>query len=123
MKPKIREKSNRIIRHYRLRKKVSGDAERPRLALCPSLQHLQAQIIDDMRHVTLFGASTANKEFKKGCKAHAGNVAAAFAFGKFVAEKAKEKGISKVVFDRGGRQYHGRVKAFAEAAREHGLSF
>lgn len=124
MRPKNQVKSNRIIRHFRIRKTVSGTAVRPRLSVYPSLQHLEAQIIDDFEQKTLFGATTKSKDFQKesGMK-KGGNVQAAVRFGKFVAEKAKEKGISKVVFDRGGFLYHGRIKAFADAAREQGLSF
>ncbi|OIO39500.1 MAG: 50S ribosomal protein L18 [Candidatus Omnitrophica bacterium CG07_land_8_20_14_0_80_50_8] len=121
---KNRVKSNRIIRHFRIRKRVRGNANRPRLSVYPSLQHFEAQIIDDFEQKTLAGFSTKAKEFKKisGLKT-GGNVAAALCFGKFVAEQAKAKGIKQVVFDRGGFLYHGRVKAFADAAREQGLSF
>ena len=124
MRAKNRVKSNRIIRHFRIRKRVNGNSERPRLSVYPSLQHLEAQIIDDFEQTTLLGASTKSKDFQKksGLK-KGGNVAAAVSFGKFVAEKAKEKGIQKVVFDRAGFLYHGRIKAFADAAREQGLSF
>ena len=117
-------KTNRIIRHFRIRKRVSGTSERPRLSVYPSLQHLEAQLIDDYQQRTLFGTSTKDKEFKKksGFK-NAGNVKAAVSFGKYLAEKAMEKGIRKVVLDRGGFLYHGRIKAFADAAREQGLSF
>ncbi len=124
MKTKIREKSNRIIRHYRLRKRLSGTAERPRLSLYPSLQHLEAQLVDDFDQKTVLGFTTKAKDFKKSSGLDGGsNVKAAVLFGKFVAGKAKEKGIQKVVFDRGGFLYHGRVKAFADAAREGGLQF
>ena len=123
MRPKNKTNSNRIIRHFRLRKRVIGSPERPRLSIHPSLKHMEAQIIDDFEQKTLAGFSTKAKEFKKLAKKSAGNVAAATNFGKFVAIKAKEKGIQKVVFDRGGFLYHGRVRAFAEAARESGLVF
>lgn len=121
---KNRVKSNRIIRHFRLRKRVMGNPERPRLSLYPSLQHLEAQIVNDFEQKTIVGFTTKAKDFQKvsGLK-KGGNVEAAVKFGKYVAEKAKEKGIEKVVFDRGGFLYHGRVKAFADAAREQGLSF
>ena len=124
MRPKIRENSSRIIRHYRLRKKVVGTPERPRLCLSPSINHLEAQIINDYDQKTLFGTSTKCEEFQKnsGLKS-TGNVKAAEAFGKFFAEQAKAKGFSKVVLDRSGFLYHGRVKAFAEAARAQGLLF
>ncbi len=124
MRRKQKEKTNRIVRHFRLRKKVSGTAERPRLSIHPSLSHIEAQIIDDFDQKTLVGFTTKDKTFQKGANLkHYGNVQAAQQFGKFVADKAKAKGIEKVVFDRGGFQYHGRIKAFAEAAREQGLSF
>ena len=124
MNPKNRVKTNRIIRHFRIRKKVKGNSERPRLSIYPSLQHFEAQIVDDFEQKTLVGFSTKGKAFKKtsGLK-NFGNVAAAVSFGKFVAEQAQAKGIKKVVFDRGGFLYHGRIKAFADAAREKGLSF
>ena len=124
MIPKNRIKTNRIIRHFRIRKRVKGSSERPRLSIYPSLQHLEAQIVDDFEQKTLVGFSTKGKEFKKisGLKAF-GNVKAAVTFGAFVAEQAQSKGIKKVVFDRGGFLYHGRIKAFADAAREKGRSF
>ena len=124
MRSKNRSKSNRIVRHYRIRKTVKGTLERPRLSLYPSLKHLHAQLIDDYEQKTLVGFTTKAEEFQKasGTKG-GGNVKAAVDFGKFVAVKAKEKGIGKVVFDRAGFLYHGRVKAFADAAREAGLSF
>ncbi len=124
MKPKIRENSSRIVRHYRSRKKVVGTPERPRLCLSPSLKHLQAQVINDYDQKTLFGLSTKSEEFQKkaGLKI-TGSVKAAEAFGKFFAEKAKASGVSQVVLDRSGYLYHGRVKAFAEAARAQGLQF
>lgn len=124
MRRKIRENSSRIIRAYRIRKRVVGTGERPRLCLSPSINHLEAQIINDYDQKTLFGLSTKSEEFKKdsGLKS-GGNVKAAQAFGKLFADKAKTKGFDKVVFDRSGFLYHGRVKAFAEAARAQGLSF
>src|SRR3989338_1414424 len=116
---KNRVKTNRIVRHFRIRRKVQGTAQRPRLSVYPSIQHMEAQIIDDFDQKTLFGVSTKAKEFKtnSGLKA-CGNVKAAVSFGQYVAQKAQEKGIKKVVFDRGGFLYHGRIKAFADAARE-----
>ncbi len=124
MRAKNRTKSNRIIRHFRIRKRVAGNADRPRLAVYPSLQHFEVQIVNDTEQKTLIGFSTKAKDFKKtsGLKT-GGNVAAATSFGKYVAEKAQQKGIKKVVFDRAGFLYHGRIKAFADAAREQGLSF
>ena len=124
MKAKTKLNSSRVIRHFRIRKRVIGTSERPRLCLSPSLQHMEAQFIDDFEQKTLMGVSTKSKEFHKssGLK-RGGNVQAAVKFGKHAAEKAMAKGIKKVVFDRGGYLYHGRIKAFADAAREQGLSF
>lgn len=106
------------IRHKRIRKKVSGTAERPRLAVNFSGRHIRAQVIDDTKGVTLAAASTQEKAAKAGA-----NVANAQTVGKLVADRAKKKSISKVVFDRGGFQYMGKVKALADAAREAGLEF
>ena len=104
--------------HDRIRTKVQGTSERPRLNVYRSLNHVYAQVIDDAQGVTLVSASTVASKVKTG-----GNVAAAKEVGKLVAERAKEKGIKKVVFDRGGYLYHGRIKALADAAREAGLEF
>ena len=124
MRPRNRTKSNRQIRHLRLRKRVIGTPERPRLSLYPSLKHLEAQIVDDFAQRTLLGLTTKSKGFKKDSKLKTGgNIAAAQCLGKIIAHKAKEKGISKVVLDRGGFLYHGRIKAFADAARAEGLVF
>jgi len=101
---------------------VSGTAERPRLCVYRSLEHIYAQVIDDRAGRTLVSASTADKETKKSLKG-GGNVAAAKVVGKAIADRAKAAGVSKVVFDRGGYKYHGRVKALADAAREAGLKF
>jgi large subunit ribosomal protein L18 len=101
---------------------VSGTAERPRLCVYRSLDHIYAQVIDDRAGKTLVSASSADKDTKKNLKG-GGNVAAAKVVGKAVAERAKAAGVSKVVFDRGGYKYHGRVKALADAAREAGLQF
>ena len=108
--------------HDRVRMKVSGTSERPRLCVYRSLDHIYAQIIDDRAGKTLVAASSADKDTKKNLKG-GGNVAAAKVVGKEVAERAKAAGVSKVVFDRGGYKYHGRVKALADAAREAGLQF
>ena len=105
--------------HKRIRRKLSGSNERPRLTVFRSVAHIYAQVIDDAKGQTLVSASSVDK----GGKTNGGNVAAAKAIGKLVAERAKEKGIKSVVFDRGGYQYHGRVKALADAAREAGLEF
>src|SRR5207245_11394375 len=107
--------------HKRIRKKVLGTAERPRLNVYRSLNNIYVQVIDDLQGVTLVSANSA--EGKKGTRTTGGNLAAAKTVGKAIAERAKEKGISKVVFDRGGYIYHGRVKALADAAREAGLQF
>lgn len=124
MRPKLRVASNRIVRHARIRKTLKGNSDRPRLSLYPSLKHLEAQFVDDLAEKTLVGFSTKAKEFQKmsGLKSY-GNINAAVSFGHYVADKAQEKGIHKAVFDRGGFLYHGRIKAFADAAREKGLSF
>ena len=107
--------------HERIRKKVQGTAERPRLNVYRSLNHIYVQLIDDLDGKTLIAASSAVG--KKGQRKTGGNVASAKEIGKTIAEKAKAKGITKVVFDRGGYIYHGRVKALADAAREAGLQF
>jgi len=107
--------------HDRIRKKMQGTAERPRLNVYRSLNHIYVQVIDDLHGKTLVSASSA--EGKKEERRTGGNVAAAKAVGKIIAERAKAKGVSKVVFDRGGYIYHGRVKALADAAREAGLQF
>ena len=116
---KIEKKEIRNRIHRRIRRKLSGTSERPRLAVFRSVAHIYAQVIDDVQGETLVSASSVDKDGK----ANGGNVAAAKAIGKLVAERAKEKGIKSVVFDRGGYQYHGRVKALADAAREAGLEF
>ncbi|HTZ57554.1 MAG TPA: 50S ribosomal protein L18 [Acidobacteriaceae bacterium] len=104
--------------HFRIRQKMQGTTERPRLNVYRSLNHIYAQVIDDAKGETLIAASSLAGKMKTG-----GNVAAAKEVGKLVAERAKEKGITKVVFDRGGYLYHGRIKALADAAREAGLEF
>ena len=116
---KIEKKEIRNRIHRRIRRKLSGTKERPRLAVFRSVAHIYAQVIDDNAGTTLVSASSVDK----AGKANGGNVAAAKTIGKLVAERAKEKGIGKVVFDRGGYIYHGRVKALAEAARAAGLEF
>jgi large subunit ribosomal protein L18 len=106
--------------HTRIRKKISGSGERPRLAVFRSLNHIYAQVIDDASGQTLASASTTEADFKGKS---GGNVESAKAVGKLIAERAKDKGVKLVVFDRGGYIYHGRVKSLAEAAREAGLEF
>jgi large subunit ribosomal protein L18 len=114
--------SKAIIRkrvHKRIRRKVAGNTERPRLAVFRSVKHIYAQVIDDsMGHTVAAASSNEKSGIKSG-----GNVAGAKAVGKLLAERAKEKGVKSVVFDRGGYLYHGRVKALADAAREGGLQF
>ena len=105
--------------HKRIRRKLAGTTERPRLAIFRSVAHIYAQVIDDSKGVTLVSASSVDKK----AKTNGGNVAAAKAIGKLVGERAKEKGVKQVVFDRGGYAYHGRVKALADAARAAGLEF
>ena len=109
-------------RHYRLRRYVRGTAARPRLAVFRSLNHISAQLIDDETGRTLLTADSRTKSFVSEHKT-GGNVAAAKALGTLLADKAKAAGITTVVFDRGGYQYHGRVKALADAARAGGLVF
>lgn len=109
----------RLKRHTRVRSKISGTAECPRLDVFRSLQNIYAQLIDDEAGVTLAAASTTEKDFKD----YGGNKDAAHAVGKLLAERAVEKNIKDVVFDRGGYVYEGRVKALAEGAREGGLNF
>lgn len=111
--------AQRLKRHRRVRKNISGTAERPRLNVFRSLNHIYAQIIDDTTGVTLVSASSMEKDFN----GYGGNIEAAKTVGKKVAEKAVAAGIKSVVFDRGGYVYHGRVAALAEGAREGGLDF
>ena len=112
----------RKARHARTRKRMAGEAERPRLNVYRSLNHIYAQIIDDDGGCTIVAASTIDKDLKEAAK-NGGNIEGAKAVGKMIAERALAKGIKKVIFDRGGYQYHGRVKALAETARESGLEF
>lgn len=116
---KVDTNAARIKRHARVRKNISGTADRPRLNVFRSLNHIYAQIIDDVKGVTLVSASTMDKEFS----GYGGNVEAAEKVGKMIAEKALAAGIKQVVFDRGGYVYHGRVAALANGAREGGLEF
>ncbi len=122
----IRQISKNEIRervHTRIRKKLKGTTERPRLAIFRSVAHIYAQVIDDTKGTTLASASSTEKGSLEKPGKTGGNVAAAKEIGTRVAQRAKEKGIDKVVFDRGGYLYHGRVKALADAAREAGLEF
>jgi ribosomal protein L18, bacterial type len=113
-------KSLRKVRHARVRKKVSGTPERPRLAVHFSGRHITAQVIDDESGKTIVSANTTEKELRPKAGA---NVATAVEIGKLVAARGIEKNIRRVVFDRGGNRYHGKVKALADAAREAGLEF
>ena len=117
-KPRL---EGRKRRHLRIRKKVQGTAERPRLAVYRSLNHVYVQLVDDLNGRTLLTLSSGSKD--SGAAGAKGKIAASKAVGKRVAEMAKEKGISSVCFDRGGYLYHGRVKAVADGAREGGLNF
>ncbi len=108
--------------HTRIRKKIQGTSERPRLNIFRSLNHIYAQIIDDVKGVTLVSASSLDKEIRAGSKA-GGSVVGAKTVGAALAKRARGKGIETVVYDRGGYRYHGRVKVLAEAAREAGLKF
>lgn len=119
IKEKLRK---RLTRHLRIRRKVIGTGERPRLSVYRSLKHIYCQIIDDIEGKTLASASTQSTDIKTQIK-YGGNVIAAEIVGKKIAEEAKKKGINKVIFDKGGYKYHGRVKALAESARKHNLSF
>jgi large subunit ribosomal protein L18 len=112
----------RLRIHERIRKKLDGNPERPRLCVFRSNKHIYAQIVDDSKGQTLAAASSVDEETRGQVKG-GGNIAAAKAVGKTVAKRAIDKGIQAVLFDRGGYIYHGRVKALAEAAREAGLKF
>ena len=123
---KIRTKKDRRIRiQMRQRKRITGTAERPRLAVFRSVAHIYAQVIDDMAGKTVAAASSVEKGLKTvfAGEVRGGNAKGAEALGKVIADRLKEKGITRVVFDRGGNLYHGRVRAVAEAARKAGLEF
>ncbi len=120
----IQPRQRNVIRqrvHARIRSKVTGTAARPRLNVFRSLNHIYTQLIDDASGQTLVAASSLGKKGEEGKTG--GNIAAAAEVGRLIADRAKEKGISRVVFDRGGYLYHGRIKALAEAARAAGLDF
>jgi large subunit ribosomal protein L18 len=116
--PRDSKNQIRLRIHTRIRRRVKGTPERPRLAVFRSVKHIYAQVIDDSKGHTVVAASSSEKNGANG-----GNLAGAKSVGKMVAERAKDKGIKAVVFDRGGYLYHGRVKALTEAAREAGLEF
>ena len=120
---KINTKDDRRHRiQLRQRKRIAGTSERPRLSIFRSVGHIYAQVIDDLKGATVAAASSIEKDMRGSLKTGA-NIDAAKAVGKLVAERAKQKGVSEVVFDRGGYLYHGRIKALADAAREGGLKF
>ena len=122
MLTKTSKDTNRRFVHERIRKKILGTSERPRLNVFRSIHHIYAQIVDDGTGRTLAAASSLDKDVRSALKT-GGNVAAAKGVGRALAERARAAGIKKVVFDRGGYAYHGRVRALAETAREAGLEF
>lgn len=119
---KANKNANRLQRHKRVRRKITGTTQRPRLCIFRSANNIYAQIIDDTNRVTVAAASSLDAEVK-GAVNHTGNKEAARKVGEMIAKKAVEKGITEVVFDRGGYLYHGRVQELAEGAREAGLKF
>jgi len=116
------KEKKRIFRHKRIRKRVVGTSQRPRLCLHRSLNNIYAQIIDDTNGKVILGVSTLTKDLRSKLK-YGGNIDAASELGEILASQAQQKGIQQVCFDRGGYLYHGRIKAFAEAARKNGLEF
>ena len=122
MLKKADKNANRLQRHKRVRRKITGTTQRPRLCVFRSSNNIYAQIIDDVNRLTLTAASSLDAEVK-GAVNHGGNKEAAKMVGAMIAKRAIEKGITEVVFDRGGYLYHGRVQVLAEAAREAGLKF
>ncbi len=116
------KEKRRKKRHGSIRKRISGDSERPRLCVKRSLKNIYVQVIDDVESKTLFAFSTQNKDFLSA-KPESGKVAAAAKLGEIYAPKLKEKGITKIAFDRGGYMYHGRVKALADSLRSGGIEF
>ncbi len=121
--PTLSRKQQTQKRHKRLRRNLSGTKSRPRLSVFRSNNHIYAQVIDDVAQSTLCAASTLDKDLRTSLKANASSCDASTAVGELVAKRALEKGIERVVFDRGGNLYHGRVKALADAARVAGLKF
>jgi len=117
------KRENRLKRKKRVRKKIKGTPERPRLTVFKTAKHIYAQIIDDSTGRTLVAASTISKDFKAKARGISGNIKGAVLVGETIGKKGIEKGIKKIVFDRNGFLYHGRVKALADAARENGLAF
>lgn len=119
----ISKKEARLRRKKRVRKKIRGTAENPRLSVFKSSKHIYAQVIDDMSSKTLVDASSLSKDLRPQIQGKGGNREGAAIVGEFIAKRSLEKGINKVVFDRNGFLYHGRTKVLAEAARKHGLEF
>lgn len=123
-KIKKNRRLQRTRRHFRVRRKVRGTADRPRLVVYRSLKHFEGQLVDDLSGETLFGVSTQAPALRDSAVEEGPRkVQQAFAAGQLLAERARDKGIDAVVFDRGGYKYHGRVKAFADGARKGGLKF
>ncbi len=121
---KTKAKRHRLKRaHFRLRKRIAGTPERPRLAVHKTLRYIYAQVIDDHQGLTLAQANSREKGLLEGIESSPGSCAAAKRVGEALAERAREKGVETVVFDRGGAIYHGKVKAVADGAREKGLKF
>lgn len=120
--PRVNKSESRRKRHERLRRKVTGSAERPRLLVRRTLHHIYATVVDDAKGHTIIAASTREKDLADGLDSNT-NMAAAEKIGAAIAAKAKQAGITQVVFDRSGLKYHGRVKALADAARQAGLEF
>lgn len=118
----MKKEALRLKRHRRIRLAMQGTSIRPRLVVHRSLKNLSAQLVDDTKNITLFSLSTLHKEIKQKFS-HSGNTKAAEFFGEIFAKMAKEKGITKIIFDRAGYLYHGRIKAFAETLRKGGLEF
>ena len=121
--PAKRRSIARGKRHVRVRKKIAGSADRPRLCVFRSHKNIYAQVIDDAAGATIASASSLEKDVAKAAKEGAGKMSMSVAVGQVIAERAKEKGIVEVCFDRGGYRFHGRVKALADAAKEGGLDF
>ena len=119
---KLSREAHRQRIHVRMRKRIAGTGERPRLCVHRTTRHIRAQVIDDVTGNTIVAASSLDKEVRDVIKG-GGNIAASKVVGKIIADRAKARGIEKVVFDRGGYQYHGRVQALADSAREAGLQF
>ncbi len=119
---KLSSEAHRRRIHVRIRQRIAGTSERPRLCVHRSSRHIRAQVVDDQTGRTIASASSLDTDVKKTLKG-GGNIVASKVVGKAIAERARAKGVEKVVFDRGGYQYHGRVQALAEAAREAGLQF